>query len=283
MSKSNMEVNLYENILLGAFTPMHEEGMDGNMASGAGHHPDGNGNLPPEKAAEMQKLYFNIMAHELNNFLHCIQSGIDMAKMELQADNNGEADTLLDDCARASYNSTCLLENYSMFLKGGSVHLKNNKIDVVEIARASAKMLLRDHRINFYLETDNIAKYVSGDETQLCQLFHNLLKNAKEAMTGNGITIKIDMSRASIGMNNPDKLMPGEYLRIKISDNGVGIDKNNIEHLFDPYFTLKKTGTGLGLCVCLWIARSHKGSIGVDSESGKGTVFTVLLPQSKFD
>jgi signal transduction histidine kinase len=77
--------------------------------------------------------------------------------------------------------------------------------------------------------------------------------------------------------------MPGDYLRIKISDNGVGMDENNSVHLFDPYFTSKKTGTGLGLTVCLGIVRRHKGTIKVDSKPGKGTVFTVLLPQDKFD
>ena len=267
----------------GAFTPIPEEGMDCDMTSGDGHHPNRNGNVPPGKAVEMQKLYFNIMTHELNNFLQCIQYGIEIVKMELQVNKNREADILLDDCAKASYNSACLLRNYSMFLKGDTLYLKNSKIDVVEIARASAKMLLRDRRINFLFGTDNIAEYVLGDEIQLYQLFHNLLKNAKEAMTGNGITIRIDMSRTTIGMNNPDNIMPGDYLRIKISDNGVGMDENNSVHLFDPYFTSKKTGTGLGLTVCLGIVRRHKGTIKVDSKPGKGTVFTVLLPQDKFD
>ncbi|HBC87964.1 MAG TPA: hypothetical protein DCZ94_13515, partial [Lentisphaeria bacterium] len=193
-----------------------------------------------------------------------------------------EAELLLEQCQRASYNSICLIRNYSIFLKNGDAnHYEYKKIDVVDIARTSAKMLLRDSRINFLFGTDNMSEYVSGNEIQIYQLFHNLLKNAKEAMLGDGITIKIDISRTNIGMYDPDGLVHGEYIRINISDNGSGIDKHNIENLFDPYFTLKKTGTGLGLSVCLGIVRRHKGSIRVNSTLGKGTVFTVLLPLAK--
>ncbi|MFA6569071.1 MAG: HAMP domain-containing sensor histidine kinase [Victivallales bacterium] len=276
MSDSNMGMNLQENGFYGNFTSMPEVIPDHPGTARTEQHSDGNGKTSVEKTVEIQRLYFNIMIHELNSFLHCIQNGIALAKIELRKDN-GEVDTL-EHCEKASHNSICLLRNYSMFLKGDSARLEHVKIDVVDIAKTSARMLLRDSRIIFLFGTDNTAEYVSGDETQLYQLFHNLLKNAKEAMSCSGITIRMDMSRTDIGTDNPDKLIPGEYIRIRISDSGAGIDKNNIEHLFDPYFTSKKTGMGLGLSMCMGIVENHKGAIAVDSEPGRGTAVTVLLP-----
>ncbi|HBC89499.1 MAG TPA: hypothetical protein DCZ94_21390 [Lentisphaeria bacterium] len=267
MSDSNIQTNLRQNVFPGALEDLPVDVPAGNSVALLG------------RPLEVQKLYCGVMVHELNNFLQCIQNGIDLAKAELQ-ESNGEVDALLDDCSKASHNSICLLRNYSMLLKGEAGYSECKKVDVVDIARKSAKMLLRDSKINFLFGMDNSVEYVLGDETQLYQLFHNLLKNAKEAILDKGNTIRIDISRKIIGKGAFEDLLPGEYTQIKISDNGVGIDRNVIDNLFDPYFTLKNTGTGLGLSVCLGIVRRHKGSIRVDSESGKGTVFTVLLPSS---
>jgi len=264
-----MEMSLQENVLPGISEHVLGDVIAENSIAQVG------------RPVEMQKIYCGVMIHELNNFLQVIQNGIDMAKTELQ-EKNGEVDTLLDDCSRASQNSICLLRNYSMLIKGDAGYFECKKVDVADVARKSAKLQLRDSKINFLFRTDNDAQYVLGDETQLCQLFHNLIKNAKEAILEKGNAIRIGISREIIGQAVHKDLAPGEYIQIKISDNGVGIDRNNIENLFDPYFTSKKTGTGLGLSVCLGIVQRHKGSIRVDSEPGKGTVFTVLLPLIQF-
>lgn len=237
--------------------------------------------IPREIPLEVQKTYFSTMSHELNNFLQCIQGSITMAKDKIAG--NKEMEDLLDDCATASHNSICLLRSYSVFINKSADYFKSSEIDIIDIARRSAKMLLRDARINFLFGSDNVTEYILGDEIQIYQLFHNLLKNAKESMTDNRITIRMDISRTIVGMENPDGLEPGEYIMIIISDNGAGIVKHNIENIFNPYFTLKKTGTGLGLSICLGIVKRHKGSIRVDSEPGKGTVFTILLPAVQID
>jgi len=277
VTNSGKVTDVDEDIILKGCSPRCEDGIADLFMAEVQPPFRGKCGTTAEAVLEMQKLHFSILAHELNNFLHCIQNSIYMAKDGLK-DNSGEVESLLEYCERAAYNSVHLVRNYSMFIKGGAGNCEASEVDVVDIARTSAKMLLHDKRINFLFRTDNNAEYVFGGETQLYQLFFNLLKNAKEAMVGNRITIKIDISRTSIGTGHPDSLMPGEYSIIKITDSGAGIDRHSIQYLFDPYFTSKKTGTGLGLLTCLWIVKSHKGVITVDSEIGKGTIFTILLP-----
>jgi two-component system sensor histidine kinase HydH len=108
---------------------------------------------------------------------------------------------------------------------------------------------------------------ISIDPDRMNQVFLNLFLNAVEAMEGGGIL--------SVG------LYPGAdpmSVRIRISDTGIGIKKEDLVHIFDPYFTSKQSGTGLGLAIVHRIIESHKGEIRVESETGKGTSVTILLP-----
>ena len=114
---------------------------------------------------------------------------------------------------------------------------------------------------------------VHGDDAQLQQMFMNLLLNAVQAMGPNGtLTISTDLAEGEHGART---------LKIQIQDTGVGIKPENLEQLFVPFFTTKRNGTGLGLAISHRIMLEHHGTIQVQSEPGKSTVFNLSLPASK--
>lgn len=110
-------------------------------------------------------------------------------------------------------------------------------------------------------------KEVSLDPDRINQVLLNLYLNAIEAMEKGG-TLSVDLSRAGISKG----------VRISVSDTGVGISKENLDHIFDPYFTTRPSGTGLGLAIVHKIIESHQGEVTVESEEGKGTEVAILLP-----
>lgn len=123
-----------------------------------------------------------------------------------------------------------------------------------------------------------------ADSTQIHQVMMNLCSNAAQAMEETGGILEINLDRADIAEGPESQalgLNPGSYLRLSISDSGHGISPENMERIFDPYFTTKEKGrgTGLGLSVVHGIARSHKGAITCRSTPGQGTTFELYLPE----
>ncbi len=118
------------------------------------------------------------------------------------------------------------------------------------------------------------------DRSQILQVFQNLIVNSIQAMPPaphkGVITLRLDPEVLTEGQMPP--LPAGNYLRFEVRDNGNGIKPENLERIWDPFFTTKKHGTGLGLATVLSIVRKHGGQIGVQSELKVGTVFTVFLP-----
>ncbi|HLP76069.1 MAG TPA: ATP-binding protein [Candidatus Paceibacterota bacterium] len=133
-------------------------------------------------------------------------------------------------------------------------------------------------RISFQSDFKAAVDVLSGDDHQLEQAFVNVLFNAVDAMPDEGsITVATDM----VPDGSRDQLREGEapqFVRIKISDTGIGIEADAIGHIFEPFFTTKRTGTGLGLAVTSRIIKEHHGTIEVESSRGKGTTFIIVLP-----
>ena len=121
------------------------------------------------------------------------------------------------------------------------------------------------------------------DDVQIQQVIHNLLINAREAMHDAGI-ITIQAENAHISASNGLPLKEGDYVKLSIRDHGIGISKENLPKIFDPYFTTKPTGSargmGLGLAICYSIIKKHDGFISVESEPDLGSAFIVYLPAS---
>jgi two-component system sensor histidine kinase HydH len=148
--------------------------------------------------------------------------------------------------------------------------VKKKPTSIQTIIQHSLKMIERDaQEKHIEVETDFSPDVpeISIDPDRMNQVFLNLFINAIEAMEDGGIL--------SVG------LYPGadpRNVRIRVSDTGIGISKENLVHIFDPYFTSKQSGTGLGLAIVHRIIESHKGEVRVESETRKGTSVTILLP-----
>ncbi|MBM4299869.1 MAG: hypothetical protein FJ143_19160, partial [Deltaproteobacteria bacterium] len=114
------------------------------------------------------------------------------------------------------------------------------------------------------------------DREQMKQVFMNLILNAIQAMKGTG-TITLTSRSVSANGNRP----AAEYIQIEVKDNGVGIPEENLQHIFDPFFTNKDEGSGLGLAVSHQIVQEHGGFVTVESNVGSGTSFFVHVPVGK--
>jgi CheY-like chemotaxis protein len=121
---------------------------------------------------------------------------------------------------------------------------------------------------------------VEADEGQMMQVFNNLLINADQAMPAGGI-IRIAAGNVMLGPGDVPSLAAGRYVMITVGDGGTGIPREHLDKIFDPYFTTKRKGSGLGLAATYSIIRKHDGHITVESELGTGTVFRIYLPASQ--
>ena len=118
---------------------------------------------------------------------------------------------------------------------------------------------------------------VDADIEQIGQVFNNLFINGKQAMPQGGC-IYVDAQNSTVSSGSGIPLDPGPFVTIKVKDQGVGIPKEHLTHIFDPYFTTKQEGSGLGLATSHSIIRKHGGHIRVVSKPGEGSTFTLYLP-----
>jgi CheY-like chemotaxis protein len=121
---------------------------------------------------------------------------------------------------------------------------------------------------------------VEVDAGQIWQVINNLVVNADQAMPEGG-TVRVTAENVVIGPQNAYNLPHAEYVKISVLDEGIGIAEQNISKIFDPYFTTKERGSGLGLATAYSIIKNHRGMITVESVLNKGTAFHIFLPASK--
>jgi CheY-like chemotaxis protein len=123
---------------------------------------------------------------------------------------------------------------------------------------------------------------VNADPSQLGQVSHNLIINAIQAMPTGGV-IRIQGENLAVAAGDDLPLAPGKYVKISIQDQGLGIPAEFLPRIFDPYFTTKQTGRGLGLATAYAIIKAHQGHIAVESTLGKGTIFQLYLPAAEHE
>lgn len=211
------------------------------------------------------------IAHDFNNFLAAILSNIQLAQLKYR--KNKDIEKYLQESIESTYRASELTRQLLTFSKGGAPVKK--AASLVELIRDTAEFALRGSKVKaecFFSET---LWQVEVDIGQISQVIHNLVINAKQAMPKGG-TIKINAENLNIESNQ--QFNPGNYVKIIIKDQGVGIPKENLVKIFYPFFTTKEEGTGLGLATSYSIIRQHDGYLEVESEVGLGTNFVIHLP-----
>ncbi len=152
--------------------------------------------------------------------------------------------------------------------------------DISKVAREGCAAALWDSTVACELDFPNDLWWAEVDEGQISQVFGNLVLNAIEAMPNGG---SICVSGRNVRVTEDDKLpiVPANYLRVSVQDQGIGLSPEHLTKIFDPYFTTKNKGSGLGLATAYAIIKRHGGLITVNSQLNVGTTFSVYLPASQ--
>lgn len=232
-----------------------------------------NQRLQTEKLGSLGVLAGGI-AHDFNNML----TGVISALSLIQRISDDElVKKWAEQAERASDKAKDLTQQLLTFSKGGLPVKKYFNIE--HLLRESVEFTLRGANVSAEILVNADKKIVYADEGQISQVMNNLLINAMQAMPDGG-NIRIEAENETISTELL-KLNKGKYVVIKIKDEGKGIPYEDLTRIFDPYFTTKKDGSGLGLATAYSIIKNHSGSISADSIPGKGTEFTVYLPISE--
>ena len=222
------------------------------------------------------------IAHDFNNLLAVIIGNIELAQ------NNyfdpGEKEDFLERALSASMKSAGLVRQMLDYSGKGAFEL--NDVNLSELVDDNIDMFRMTVPKNINLKVDSIEDemFVKADKSQIQQVIMNLLINASEAFDGKNGTIEIttgaqfcDESLISRSLL-PEKPQPLDMAFIRIRDDGSGMDAETISRVFDPFFSTKFVGRGLGMSVVHGVVRGHGGAITIDSRPGGGTTITVYLP-----
>jgi|GEM_PF-1447384 len=217
------------------------------------------------------------IAHDFNNILTAIAGNISLLRMK-PGFKDEESMRLLEDAERASFRARDLTRQLLTFSRGGAPVKKT--ISIVGLLKETSSFALSGSSVALRFEIADDLWRVDIDEGQMSQVFNNLVINAKQAMGETGV---ITVTAGNLTVSGKDPLFgrEGRFVRISIRDQGAGIAEEHLRNIFDPYFTTKKNGQGLGLTSSYSIVKKHGGIITVDSREGEGSVFTVYLPASE--
>jgi len=220
------------------------------------------------------------IAHDFNNILQPLLGFSELLKADLPADSPSQRD--VDRILISALRAKDLVNQILAFSRQDEKKLKPVKIQ--NVAKEAMKLLTASipKSIDIEVDLDPDCGIVMADPTQIYQIVMNLCTNAYHAMENKGGRLKLILEQICLGPEDTGflQLMPGEYARLKVADTGIGIERNIMDKIFDPYFTTKEKnkGTGLGLSVVQGIVKSSKGDIRIYSEPGKGTEVHVYLP-----
>ncbi|HEU4327039.1 MAG TPA: response regulator [Roseiflexaceae bacterium] len=215
------------------------------------------------------------IAHDLNNLLMTVMGNAEMARMDLVPHPTAAA--ALASIETATQRATDLARQLLAY--AGGRRLVRQQLDLNAVVQDVVQLLgttrLRSHRVDLRLAPDLPASL--ADVTQIRQVVQNLAINAAEAMGERGGTLTVTTGRYDQAADTAN-LAPGVYLKLTVGDTGSGMDEATRARIFEPFFSTKALGRGLGLAAVEGMLRDHHGIISVASELGAGTTFIVLLP-----
>ncbi len=214
------------------------------------------------------------IAHDFNNLLQGVFGYMSMAKMNL--DRQEKAAAMLEQAEKALSMSVNLTTQLLTFAKGGRP--VKRCIALPPVIENEAKFALSGSSSDFRVHIEEGLWCAEADEGQIGQVIQNIVLNASEAMPAGG-TVTISAGNMDIPAGEkPSMPEGGKFVRIVVKDTGIGIPEKYLTQIFDPYFTTKQKGSGLGLATSHSIIRNHGGVIDVASEPDRGTTFFIYVP-----
>jgi PAS domain S-box-containing protein len=252
---------------------------DGILSGGVAIFED----ISERKKAEAERLRYSKLeslgtlaggiAHDFNNLLTAILGNISLA--ELDSQNERDTKKSLIDAERACHKAQMLAQQLLTFARGGAPI--KELVLVEDLVSEAATFVCRGSKVQCSFGFPDHLWGVEADPGQITQVIQNLIINAIQAMPMGGI-IRVQAENLTVESSAGLPLEAGRYVKISIQDHGVGIPDDHLTNIFDPYFTTKQTGSGLGLATAYSIVRNHHGHIAVMSSLGVGTTFYVYLP-----
>jgi PAS domain S-box-containing protein len=218
------------------------------------------------------------IAHDFNNILTAIMGNIALAKMS--SSSNERVCQRLTAAETAAVRARDLTQQLLTFSKGGAP--VKVTVPVGELIKESASFALSGSSSRCELSIADDLWPAEVDQGQISRVVYNLVINAQQAMPSGGV-VRVQAENTVVMPDLHLPLLPGRYVRLSIEDRGIGIPQENLQRVFDPYFTTKIKGNGLGLAAAYSIVKKHDGHISVDSRVGAGTVFTIYLPATTRD
>ncbi|HNS96640.1 MAG TPA: ATP-binding protein [Polyangiaceae bacterium] len=222
---------------------------------------------------ESVKLLAAGIAHDFNNLLTAILGNISLSKRDpALSDRTRER---LQDAEKASDRARGLTQQLLTFSSGGAPI--RGPVDMARLVEESAAFALRGSNVALETSFAPDLQPVFADRGQIAQVIQNLVINAYQAMPTGG-TVRITVDNTIVKPEDALPLQPGAYVRVSVKDDGIGISPENLRGVFEPFFSTKSYGNGLGLAVCFSILKRHGGHIVIDSELGVGTECRFYVP-----
>ncbi|MCA9935742.1 MAG: hypothetical protein KC415_17525 [Anaerolineales bacterium] len=230
---------------------------------------------------ELQNLGFitSGIVHDLNNILTSILGEAGLALRNLPPDSAAHVN--VEQVEKAAKYAARLTNSLMAYVNGKEV--QNNAIDLNAIIVDIASLIDSTFpKVTFNLDLANLLPWVKAKEVHLQQIGMNLLINAAQATNTVGGTVSIQTGEQFIAANTPmaerEELTPGNYIFLRVEDNGSGISENDLQQMFNPFYSTKNNGRGLGLTTIYNILQGYNGHIVVESEPGIGSIFTAYIP-----
>jgi signal transduction histidine kinase/CheY-like chemotaxis protein len=216
------------------------------------------------------------VAHDFNNILTGVLGNISLAIMSVEGSENAIAPRL-EEAEQATLRARDLVQQLLTFAKGGAP--VKELASLADIIRDSATFACRGSQVRAAFDLADGLWPAEVDTGQVSQVIQNLIINAVQAMPSGG-TVSVRGENVTLTRQSGLPLGPGRYVKIAVEDDGIGIPAEHLAKIFDPYYSTKQKGSGLGLATAYSILTNHDGYITVDSTLGKGTTFHLYLPAS---
>lgn len=219
------------------------------------------------------------IAHDFNNILTAILGNLSLGILQLEApQGNGNLKERLREAEKATLRARNLVQRLLTFAKGGAPVKRLASLQDIVTESATFASSGSASLCKFHLPNELWA--VEVDEGQISQVIQNLVINAAQAMPTGG-NIILAAANVTLAAASGLPLPAGRYVKLTVTDQGIGIPPEHVPHIFDPYFSTKQHGSGLGLATVYAIVSNHEGHITVVSQLGLGTTFSVYLPASE--